>query len=56
MAYLAFTEPWFLPPTTDKPGVVVHFGNPNTWEKRQEDQKFKTILSYIESSRPAWAT
>ncbi|EGW10217.1 hypothetical protein I79_024515 [Cricetulus griseus] len=29
---------------------------PSTQETRQEDQKFKIILGYIASSRPAWAT
>lgn len=34
---------------------VVHVCNPSPQEAEKGDQYFKTTLSYMESSRPAWA-
>ena len=40
------------PSTTD---VVAHVCNPRIQEESQEDQKFRVMLKYVESSRPAQA-
>lgn len=33
----------------------MHFDRPDIWEIEEGDLKFKVILSYIGSLRPAWA-
>jgi hypothetical protein len=38
-----------------KLGMIIHICNSYTWEV-EEDHKFGTILVYIASSRPPWAT
>lgn len=38
----------------EKPELVVHTSNPVIQE--MEDQKFKVILNYTASLRPAWAS
>lgn len=36
--------------------MVVHVWNPSPERRRQESHEFKIILSYIRSSKKAWAT